>query len=252
MQLVARGGFFGGTKDSINEINNIYYRLLISTLNEGLMGTEESIFSIITYKNPELVDYFEILDNGLISHFFENVKNNIFDIKKTKKVSDSNLYDLEKTALYVIGFNSPSQFETLIQSMLEYDTDFIDKPKKYLLNNSTDDTTLDRYKELCELHNFTMIKPSENLGICGGRQFIAEHFNESDMDMYFFFEDDMFFYKGDETVCRNGFNRKISNLYSKSLEITNIENFDYLRSQFYFLTSSKSASITPSSSAGFA
>jgi hypothetical protein len=39
------------------------------------MGTEESIFSIMTYKHPELIDYYEILDNGLISHFFENLKN---------------------------------------------------------------------------------------------------------------------------------------------------------------------------------
>lgn len=232
IQLVARGGFFGGPKEDINEINNIYYRLLISTLNEGLMGTEESIFSIMTYKNPELINYFEILDNGLISHFFENVKNDIFEVKKTKKVFDSNVFDIEKTALYVIGFNSPKQFETLILSMNRYDKNFINKPKKYLLNNSTDRTTDEEYIELCDLHGFEMICPGDNLGICGGRQFIAEHFDNLDLDFYFFFEDDMFFYDGDEIVCRNGFNRKIDNLYLKSLEIANLENFDYLKLNF--------------------
>ena len=49
---VARGGIFGGPKDVISEINNIYYGLLYETLNKGLMGTEESIFTIMTYKHP--------------------------------------------------------------------------------------------------------------------------------------------------------------------------------------------------------
>jgi FkbM family methyltransferase len=38
---VARGGFFGGPKETISEINSIYYNLLTSTLIEGYMGTEE-------------------------------------------------------------------------------------------------------------------------------------------------------------------------------------------------------------------
>jgi hypothetical protein len=232
VKLVARGGFFGGPKDSITDINNIYYRLLISTLDRGLMGTEESIFSIMTYKHPELIDYYEILDNGLISYFFENLKNEKVEIKKTKQVKDSNLFNIDNTALYVIGFNSPNQFETLITSMLEYDKDFIEKPKKYLLNNSTDNSTFEKYQQLCDLHNFTMINPGNNLGICGGRQYIAEHFESTGLDFYFFFEDDMFFYSGEENACRNGFNRKIKNLYTKSLEITNLENFDYLKLNF--------------------
>jgi len=44
---VSRGGFFGGPTHTISDINSIYYGLLKSTLQDGYMGTEESIFSII-------------------------------------------------------------------------------------------------------------------------------------------------------------------------------------------------------------
>lgn len=46
---VARGGFFGGNKKVLSQINGIYYNLLNNTLSEGYMGTEESIFTLITY-----------------------------------------------------------------------------------------------------------------------------------------------------------------------------------------------------------
>jgi hypothetical protein len=115
--------------------------------------------------------------------------------------------------------------------MIEYDRDFIEKPKKFLLNNSTDLSTTEKYIELCEEYGFEHIK-KDNIGITGGRQWIAEHFNESGLDYYYFFEDDMFFYSGNEITCRNGFNRKVSNLYQKSLEIANKENFDFLKLNF--------------------
>ena len=39
------------------------------------MGTEESIFSILVYRHPDIVEYFDIDQNGLLGTFFENVKN---------------------------------------------------------------------------------------------------------------------------------------------------------------------------------
>ena len=192
---VARAGFFGGKKDSISEINNIYYGLMDSTLSSGLMGTEESLFTIMTYKYPSLITYSEIDGNGLMGKF------------------------------------SPKQFEVLIDSMLEYDKDFIDKPKKYLLDNSTDLSTTPRYLELCEQYGFEHIK-KDNIGIVGGRVFVAEHFNETDLDCYWWFEDDMAFYPKKDEVCRNGFNRYVGNLYQKSLDILQKENFDFLKLNF--------------------
>jgi FkbM family methyltransferase len=230
---VARAGFFGGRKEIITQINSIYYSLLNDTLDKGLMGTEESLFTIMVYKHPEIIKYSEIEDNGLIGKFFEDLKNTQVSVmvEKNQNYQPSN-FDINKTALYVIGFNSPKQFETLIDSMLLYDSDFIHKPKKYLLDNSTDLTTTPRYKELCERYDFEHIKPKENLGICGGRQFIAEHFEATGFDYYFFFEDDMFFFNGTEQVCRNGFPRYIKSIYEKTLRISNNENFDYLKFNF--------------------
>jgi hypothetical protein len=86
------------------------------------------------------------------------------------------------------------------------------------LNNSTDRSTDLIYSQLCDDYGFEEIK-KDNLGICGGRQFIAEHFDQSEEDFMFFFEDDMFFYNGKEQVCRNGFNRYVKNIYQISLEI---------------------------------
>jgi hypothetical protein len=232
---VARGGFFGGPKHTITDINSIYYSLLSSTLNDGYMGTEESIFSIMLYKHSDLINYFEIESNGLMGKFFEDLKNDNLKVKSEGKISVDNNLDINKVGLYVITFNSPNQFETLIKSMLEYDKDFILKPTKFLLDNSTDLSTTPRYKELCEEYNFEHIK-KDNLGICGGRQWIAEHFEEQDLDAYFFSEDDMFFQNKPEETCRNGFNRYHPNLYSKTLQIIKKENFDFIKinySEFY-------------------
>ena len=227
---VARGGFFGGPKSTIPSINSIYYGLLKSTLEEGYMGTEESIFSIMCYKHSDLINYFKIEYNGLIGKFFEDLKNDVLEVKNETSVVSKNNLDINKVGLYVITFNSPKQFETLINSFLEYDKDYLNKTKKFLLNNSTDNSTYESYKYLCEKYDFEHIIPDEgNLGICGGRQFIAEHFDKTDLDYYLFFEDDMFFYCKDGEVCRNGFNRKVDNLYTKSLEIAKKENFDFLK-----------------------
>ena len=231
VEKVARGGFFGGPKDSISEINGIYYNLLNTTLRDGYMGTEESIFSIMCYKNADLINYFEIEGNGLVGKFFEDLKNDKLEPKSEHKVNGvlKSPIDPKKVGLYVITFNSPNQFRTLIDSMKAYDKNFLEMPKKFLLNNSTDHSTFEEYDQLCKEYDFEHIVPEEgNLGICGGRQFIAEHFDKTDLDYMHFFEDDMFFYPK-EGVCRNGFNRYAENFYLRTLEIIHREEFDFMK-----------------------
>jgi hypothetical protein len=231
VERVARGGFFGGPKESISEINGIYYNLLNTTLRDGYMGTEESIFSIMCYKNANLINYFEIEGNGLVGKFFEDLKNDKLEPKTEFKIKGRPQQPLDprKVGLYVITFNSPNQFRILIKSMEEYDKNFLEMPKKFLLNNSTDNSTFSEYDELCKQYGFEHIVPEEgNLGICGGRQFIAEHFEKTDLEYMHFFEDDMFFYPK-EGVCRNGFNRYTPNLYLKTLEIMQKESFDFMK-----------------------
>jgi hypothetical protein len=241
VERVARAGFFGGNKDSIADINSIYYHLLRDTLDNGNMGTEESVFTIMTYLYPDLIDIFLIEDNGLLGKFFEDVKNNVhtkyqefspdlFFSEVLKLDSNVNI-PKEEVALYVIGFNSPNQFKTLIHSMLSYDKNFIEKPKKYLLDNSTDLSTTEQYLALCKIYGFEHIKKN-NIGITGGRQWIAEHFNDSGHKYYFFFEDDMFFSEDKLGNCRNGFGRYVTNMYDKLIALTKKENFDFVKMNY--------------------
>jgi hypothetical protein len=229
VDIVARGGFFGGPKSIISDINGIYYNILSNTLNRGFMGTEESIFSIMVYKHSDIINYYEIDGNGLMGKFFEDLKDGtlVKKSKSTSKVIESNL-NIDNTALYVITFNSPKQFETLITSMIEYDDDYINKPKKFLLNNSSDLSTTERYEELCNEFGFEHIK-KDNLGICGGRQWIAEHSEENNFDFYLFFEDDMFFFPKKGEVCKNGFNRYKKNMYRYTLDIVKNYGYDFLK-----------------------
>ncbi len=229
VNYVCRGGFFGGEKDVIHQINSMYYSLMENTLKSGYMGADECLFTILTHTNSNVIFKYDIEGNGLVWPFFEELKNYNKTFFLTQPIKKKIVADV---SLYVIGFNSPKQLETLIQSMIEYDKSFIEKPKKYLLNNSTDRSTDQGYKELCDKYDFTIIDPGSNLGICGGRQYIAEHFDKTDSDFMFFFEDDMFFYPKKDEVCKNGFNRYVDNLYSKSLKIIQKENFDFLKLNF--------------------
>ena len=83
---VARAGVFGGHKDTIAKINGLYYDYLKASLDEGQMGTEESIFTILCYKHSDVVDRVEIRDDGLIECFFENLKNDTVDLITTKTI----------------------------------------------------------------------------------------------------------------------------------------------------------------------
>jgi len=229
---VCRGGFFGGPKEELSNFNGQYYNLLKSTLSEGYMGTEESLFTILTYMYPESYQYFEIESNGLINKFFEDVKNDKHVVKsESKQIEIKNDLSVNNVGLYVITFNSPNQIKTLIKSMKEYDENFVTQPQWVVLNNSTDESKTPEYEELCEEYGFIHVK-KDNLGICGGRQWIAEDAEERGFDYYFFFEDDMFFYPKRGEVCKNGFNRYVKNLYRNSLMIAKKNNFDFLKLSF--------------------
>lgn len=231
-QYVCRGGFFGGHKDKIKKFNGKYYRLLEDTLYNNFMGTEENIHTILSYEYPNEIHRFELSDNGLVYPFFESIdkiekiaEHNAELIKWDKKKTAEEL----KTSLYVLTFNSPQQFEALIKSYKKNDPDFINRTRKILVDNSTDTTTYPVYNKICREYGFEHIKKEKNLGICGARQFVAEHFNESDSEYYFFLEDDMTLHDPTEEFCESGFNRYVNNLYIKSLEIIHRNRYDFLK-----------------------
>ena len=225
-QYVCRGGFFGGHKDFISKANSLYYNLLQNSLNEGYMGTEESIFTIMSHIEPENYSRYELAEDnsGLISPFFESVKNGTTEIQETEPSEPEN----PKVALYVITFNFPEQFEKLIQSFKQV-PDFFDSVEKYMIDNSVDENAFKEFERLAEENDFTLIKKN-NIGICGGRQFIAEHFDSTDCDYMLFFEDDMYMNPPSETgFCRNGFRKYIENLLPKCIKIMQKEKFDFLK-----------------------
>lgn len=235
VRYVCRGGFFGGKKEHINEINGKYYSMLSHTLEAGYMGTEESIFAVLSHLYPEFIHLFKLDGTGLIWPFFEQLK----DIDKLVQttVKEIREQDVSKNIIYVLGFNSPQQFDSICTSINNADKTFFKKSRKILINNSTDETLFGEYDDLCTRYGFEEIH-RENLGVCGGRQFAAEHFAQSDANFYMFFEDDMHL-NGKETVgefCRNGFRKYVPNLYDKVIKIMTKEKFDFLKfsfSEFY-------------------
>ena len=238
IEYVCRGGLFGGTADSIRDANGKYWHLLNSTLRAGLMGTEESIFTILAYQEPENFRRYMLDDNGLIVKFAINLINDKVELEKIpekrikyKKV----IYNTNKvkTNLYILTFNFPDQVLYTIESMKKV-PEWLERPHLVLLDNSTDSTARQDNKEIAEEYNFEYISLEGNKGICGGRQVAAEHFHESDADYYFFFEDDMTSnpptFEGQ--FCRNGLRKYIPNLYDILHKIMIKENFDYLKMSF--------------------
>lgn len=221
---VIRGGFFGGYKATINQLNAIYYHLCGDTLGAGYMGTEESIFTIIAHKYPDLANVFD-LGGGGVQPFFEYLR----------KLNDTN-----QVAFYAISYNCPDQFEALLKSIEDYDPEMLQSCTKYLLNNSDDHSTDARYKELCEEWGFSILEKNEdNLGITGGRQFIAEHFDTIDCPYMIYYEDDMMMMDKKKEDCadgttryvmdNSGFTRNISKLFYTALSIIRREKLDFLK-----------------------
>lgn len=118
----------------------------------------------------------------------------------------------------------------MVESYLQHDK-FIINTKNYLLDNSTDPTTENEYEALCSKYNFERIK-KDNIGICGGRQFVAEHFNTIDADFYIFLEDDMNMMSKNTDLCVSGFNRYHPTLFDTALKIINTEGYDFLKLSF--------------------
>lgn len=240
VDYVCRGGLFGGHKQQLNEANSTYYSVLSRTLNEGYMGTEESIFTIMSYNEPHLYKRFELDSNGLIVKFTQAlIDNNVTIVEpqekptgNTIKYTDNDVYKY-KTNLYILTFNFPEQVLHTIKSM-EKTPEWLIRPHLVLIDNSTDQQAKVRNVEIANQYGFEYIDMNGNTGICGGRQKAAEHFHDSDADFMFFFEDDMTVNppEYDGQYCRNGFRKYIPNLYNIVHKIMLKDEFDFLKLTF--------------------
>jgi hypothetical protein len=242
---VARGGFFGGNKKVLSQINGIYYNLLYNTLNDGYMGTEESVFTLITYLHPELTNIETIEGNGLISTFFERVKQmpipkNEVNISKSNVPEDAEYFLSEEevrmnksgkgTNLYITCFNIPSQLQLLMDSIEKYNPELFRNTNKYLIDNSIDETTQPAFDNIAKKYGFEVVRKG-NMGVCGARQWAAQHFHDSNAKYIVWFEDDMLM-QDKNILCKNGFNMHIDDWLSKCIKIVEEENLDFIKISF--------------------
>jgi len=240
VKYVCRGGLFGGHKNQINNTNASYYSLLNRTLKSGFMGTEESLFTIMSYIEPEIYRRYELDPNGLVVKFTGALLKDEVTITEpplrvqvnTKEYTDKDVKNI-KTNLYILTFNFAEQVLHTINSMKKT-PEWLEKPELFLLDNSTEEEYREKNREICREYGFEYISLSGNTGICGGRQAAAEHFDKSDADFMFFFEDDMTVNPPEleGEICRNGFRKYIPNLYNIVHKIMLKNKFDFLKLSF--------------------
>ena len=236
VEYVCRGGLFGGKKEVINEANALYYSMLERSLSEGYMGTEESIFTLMSYVEPEKYRRYALDGNGLVVKFIQSLLDDTVELEsipdnrvylKPKNLDTSKL----KTSLYILTFNFPQQLRHTLESY-KLHPDWLNKTRKILIDNSNKEEAIEGNKAICEEYGFEHIITNENLGINRGRFLAAEHFQESDSDYYIFLEDDMCLYPPDLGFCRNGFKLFEEDLFNKVHKIMLKEEYDFLKLSF--------------------
>lgn len=236
VEYVCRGGLFGGHKNIINDANSLYYSLLQKTLNDGYMGTEESIFTLMSYLEPEKYRRYALDSNGLIVKFIQALIADKAELEpipvKRERLKPKNLDTSKlKTSLYMLTFNFPEQVRYTLETYKKH-SGWLDNTKKFLVDNSTNQEILAENKKVCEEYGFTHLPTGNNIGINRGRQFVAEHFDKTDSDYYIFLEDDMGIHPPAISFCRCGFKTYIPNLYNLIHKIMLKEEYDFLKLSF--------------------
>lgn len=69
--VVMRGGFFGGRAEAIAGVAGDFAQLLDDTLEAGLLGTEESLFTILAHRQPDRFTCYALEADGLLGPLFE-------------------------------------------------------------------------------------------------------------------------------------------------------------------------------------
>lgn len=72
-EYVCRATLFGGTHEQIVNFNNKYFEYVEKSLSEGVIGTEEAIFTIVEMSHPELVEKFT-MPGGNINYYLDTIR----------------------------------------------------------------------------------------------------------------------------------------------------------------------------------
>lgn len=70
---VCRATIFGGHRDQIKKITPLFYDLVRESLSCGAIGTEESIYTILSYQHPDLFHVYS-MENGDINNLLRTMK----------------------------------------------------------------------------------------------------------------------------------------------------------------------------------
>ena len=70
---VCRATLFGGSPEQIKKFNDKYYEYIDTSLQNGAIGTEEAIFTMVEMKHPELVTRYA-MPNGDIQNYLNTIR----------------------------------------------------------------------------------------------------------------------------------------------------------------------------------
>ena len=73
LNYVCRATLFGGTPEQIAEINRLFYTEVARSLENGAIGTEEAIYTILSIEYPQLFDRYKMA-SGDINHFLNTLR----------------------------------------------------------------------------------------------------------------------------------------------------------------------------------
>ena len=137
---------------------------------------------------------------------------------------------MPKVSLYIVTFNSPPQLQLLLDSISRSNPELLKIKRRFLIDNSTDDTTKTAYDAIVSQYDFKLVRKG-NLGICGARQWAAKHFGNSNSEYILWFEDDMLMVDSIQ-LCKNGLNQHVEDWISKCISIIDKEKLDFLKLSF--------------------
>lgn len=225
---VARGGFFGGAAACINDVAARYSHHLEQTLAQGLMGTEESILTVQSYAEAELFDLQFIGRDGLVWPFFRALAG-----QWPGDLAAARQLQAELSETWFVSYNTPLQFQRLLESIAAADPALLRTARRVLINNSTDAVTFAHYDALCAQYGLEQIREG-NRGINGARIHAADLFHRGGRHAQYWFEDDMLLVRADEepAVCDNGLSRHVHEVGAASLAVLQREFADYVKFSF--------------------
>ncbi|HYG26550.1 MAG TPA: WlaTC/HtrL family glycosyltransferase, partial [Caulobacteraceae bacterium] len=225
---VARGGLFGGSAAYVGQVAGRYSHSLEQTLADGLMGTEESLLTLLSYAHADLFELQFVGADGLIWPFFADLA---AGWPGSAGRARELLGDLCET--WFVSYNAPLQFERLLDSIKAAEPALLRTGRRVLINNSTDTASFEHYDALCAAYGLEQLREG-NRGINAARIHAADLFHHGGRHAMFWFEDDMLLTpEADEASrCVNGLARYVHGLAGASLAIQQREFADFVKLSF--------------------